>query len=73
MSSQVNGTKIKIRLRWKLFGEIMLNTILIFGVMVVIANLLVSREFQVYIKANDLERFQIVKESLQEYYSLNGN
>ena len=51
----------------------MLNAILIVGVMVVIANLLVSREFQGYIKANDLERFQIVKESLQEYYSLNGN
>ena len=51
----------------------MLNAILIVGVMVVIANLLVSREFQGYIKANDLERFQIVKESLQEYYSMNGN
>ena len=51
----------------------MLNAILIVGVMVVIANLLVSREFQGYIKANDLERFEIVKESLQEYYSMNGN
>ena len=51
----------------------MLNAILIVGATVVIANLLVSREFQGYIKANDLERFQIVKESLQEYYSLNGN
>ena len=31
-------------------------------------NLLVSREFQGYIRANDLERFQNVKEELQQYY-----
>ena len=73
MYSQVFGTKMKIRLSWKFFGVMMLNAILIVGVMVVIANLLISREFQGYIKASNLERFQIVKESLQEYYSLYGN
>ena len=47
----------------------MFNVVLIVGVMVVIMNLLVSREFQGYIRANDLERFQNVKEGLQQYYS----
>ncbi len=60
---------MKIRLSWKLFGVMMINVILIVGVMVVIMNLLVSREFQGYIRANDLERFQNVKEGLQQYYS----
>ena len=44
----------------------MFNVVLIVGVMVVIMNLLVSREFQGYIRANDLERFQNVKEGLQQ-------
>ncbi len=61
---------MKIRLSWKLFGVMMFNVVLIVGVMVVIMNLLVSREFQGYIRANDLERFQNVKEGLQQYYSL---
>ena len=43
----------------------MFNVVLIVGVMVVIMNLLVSREFQGYIRANDLERFQNVKEGLR--------
>ena len=60
---------MKIRLSWKLFGVMMFNVVLIVGVMVVIMNLLVSREFQGYIRANDLERFQNVKEGLQQYYS----
>ena len=55
---------MKIRLSWKLFGVMMFNVVLIVGVMVVIMNLLVSREFQGYIRANDLERFQNVKEGL---------
>ena len=55
------GFKMKIRLSWKLFGVMMFNVVLIVGVMVVIMNLLVSREFQGYIRANDLERFQNVK------------
>ena len=63
------GFKMKIRLSWKLFGVMMFNVVLIVGVMVVIMNLLVSREFQGYIRANDLERFQNVKEGLQQYYS----
>ena len=46
----------------------MFNVVLIVGVMVVIMNLLVSREFQGYIRANDLGRFQNVKEGLQQYY-----
>ena len=37
---------MKIRLSWKLFGVMMTNVVLIVGVMVVILNLLVSREFQ---------------------------
>ena len=37
---------MKIRLSWKLFGVMMFNVVLIVGVMVVIMNLLVSREFQ---------------------------
>ena len=49
---------MKIRLSWKLFGVMMFNMVLIDGVMVVIMNLLVSREFQGYIRANDLERFK---------------
>ena len=52
---------MKIRLSWKLFGVMMFNVVLIVGVMVVIINLLVSREFQGYIRANDLERFQNVQ------------
>ena len=51
----------------------MFNVVLIVGVMVVIMNLLVSREFQGYIRANDLERFQNVKEGLQQYYSFYGS
>ena len=47
----------------------MFNVVLIVGVMVVIMNLLVSREFQGYIRANDLEGFQNVKEGLQQNYS----
>ena len=61
---------MKIRLSWKLFGVMMFNVVLIVGVMVMIMNLLVSREFQGYIRANDLERFQNVKEGLQQYYLL---
>ena len=49
------------------------NVVQIVGVMVVIMNLLVSREFQGYIRANDLERFQNVKEGLQQYYSFYGS
>ena len=64
---------MKIRLSWKLFGVMMFNVVLIVGVMVVIMNLLVSREFQGYIRANDLERFQNVKEGLQQYYSFYGS
>ena len=64
---------MKIRLSWKLFGVMMFNVVLIIGVMVVIMNLLVSREFQGYIRANDLERFQNVKEGLQQYYSFYGS
>ena len=64
---------MKIRLSWKLFGMMMLNVVLIVGVMVVIMNLLVSREFQGYIRAYDLERFQNVKEGLQQYYSFYGS
>ena len=60
---------MKIRLSWKLFGVMMFDVVLIVGVMVVIMNLLVSREFQGYIRANDLERFQNVKDGLQQYYS----
>ena len=59
--------KMNIRLSWKLFGVMMFNVVLIVGVMVVIMNLLVSREFQGYIRANDLERFQHVMEGLQQY------
>ena len=51
----------------------MFNVVLIVGVMVMIMNLLVSREFQGYIRANDLERFQNVKEGLQQYYSFYGS
>ena len=51
----------------------MFYVVLIVGVMVVIMNLLVSREFQGYIRANDLERFQNVKEGLQQYYSFYGS
>ena len=51
----------------------MFNVVLIVGVMVVIMNLLVSREFQGYIRANDLEWFQNVKEGLQQYYSFYGS
>ena len=64
---------MKIRLSWKLFGVMMFNVVLIVGVMVVIMNLFVSREFQGYIRANDLERFQNVKEGLQQYYSFYGS
>ena len=64
---------MKIRLSWKLFGVMMFNVVLIVGVMVVIMNLLVSREFQGYIRANDLERFQNVKEGLQQYYFFYGS
>ena len=39
---------MKIKLSWKLFGVMMFNVVLIVGVMVVIMNLLVSREFQRY-------------------------
>ena len=60
---------MKIRLSWKLFGVMMFNVVLIVGVMVVIMNLLFTREFQGYIRASDLERFQNVKEGLQQYYS----
>ena len=67
------GFKMKIRLSWKLFGVMMFNVVLIVGVMVVIMNLLVLREFQGYIRANDLERFQNVKEGLQQYYSFYGS
>ncbi len=61
---------MKIRLSWKLFGVMMFNVVLIVGVMVVIMNLLVSREFQGYIRANDLERFQNVKEGPQVLFLL---
>ena len=64
---------MKIRLSWKLFGVMIFNVVLIVGVMVLIMNLLVSREFQGYIRANDLERFQNVKEGLQQYYSFYGS
>ena len=64
---------MKIRLSWKLFGVIMFNVVLIIGVMVMIMNLLISREFKGYIRANDLERFQNVKEGLQQYYSFYGS
>ena len=64
---------MKIRLSWKLFGVMMFNVVLIVGVMVVIMKLLVSREFQGYIRAIDLERFQNVKEGLQQYYSFYGS
>ena len=60
---------MKIRLSWKLFGVMMFKVVLIVGVIVMIMNLIVSREFQGYIRANDLERFQNVKEGLQQYYS----
>ena len=64
---------MKIRLNWKLFGVMMFNVVLIVGVMVVVVNLLVSREFQGYIRANDMERFQNVKERLKQYYSCYGS
>ena len=64
---------MKIRLSWKLFGVMMFNVVLIVGVMVVIMHLLVAREIQGNIRANDLERFQNVKERLQQYYSFSGS
>ena len=64
---------MKIRLSWKLFGVMMFKAVLIVGVMVVIMNLLVSREFQGYIRANGLERRQNVKEGLHQYYSFYGS
>ena len=64
---------MKIRLSWKLFGVMMFNVVLIVGVMVIIMNLLVFREFHGYIRANDLEPFQKVKEGLQQYFSFYGS